>query len=561
VVQWGLAYVAGAWALLQGIEYLTGTFDWPRLFQQLTTIALLAALPIALALAWFHGEKGEQRITRAELAVLTVLMLLAGGSLWIYSHQRQQPPAVDETTPLIAPEPRMPAPARSIAVLPFTDLSERHDQEYFSDGLSEELINLLAQVPQLRVIARTSSFSFKGKDVDIAEIARKLNVAHVLEGSVRKSGNRLRITAQLIRASDSTHVWSKTYDQQMTDVFQIQDEIAAAIVGALKMTLATPVTTAAHRTANTDAYLQFLLGRKLLDRFTPEDFRRALEAFRRSVALDPDYGSAYAGLALAQVMVADALEDPRPVIQPALAAAEKAIELAPGAADGYGARAVIRYWWLWDWNGALEDFETALALDPSNADVRRWHGQLLETLGRVDEAIALGRRSIESNPLSAVDRCFLGGVFINAGRLTEAREAVMQGLEIDPQSGICLWLLGNVDLTEGSPDRALATYQKITDLRYFQLVGIAMAEHALGHANESQLALDELLRSYSSAAGYQIAEVYAWRGQKDEAFAWLDRAYVRPDAGLLLLPNDVWMDSLRRDPRYGELLRKMKLRE
>jgi serine/threonine-protein kinase len=155
----------------------------------------------------------------------------------------------------------------------------------------------------------------------------------------------------------------------------------------------------------------------------------------------------------------------------------------------------------------------------------------------------------------------LGCVFINAGRLTEAREAVMQGLEIDPQSGICLWLLGNVDLTEGSPDRALATYQKITDLRYFQLVGIAMAEHALGHANESQLALDELLRSYSSAAGYQIAEVYAWRGQKDEAFAWLDRAYVRPDAGLLLLPNDVWMDSLRRDPRYGELLRKMKLRE
>jgi len=563
VVQWGLAYVAGAWALLQGIDYLSGTFDWPRLFQQFTTIALLAGLPIALALAWFHGEKGGQRITRTELAVLTVLLLLAGGSLWIYAHQRQKAPAVGATTPSVATGPQVPAPARSIAVLPFADMSEHHDQEYFSDGLSEELINLLAQAPQLRVIARTSSFSFKGKDVDIAEIAQKLNVAFILEGSVRKSGDRLRITAQLIRATDSTHIWSQTYDQQMTDVFQIQDDIAAAIVGTLKVTLAVPVTTASHRTTNTDAYLQLLLGRKFLDRFTPEDFRRALDAFRRSIALDPNYGSAYAGLALAQVMVADALEDPRPAIQPALAAAEKAIELAPEAADGYGARAVIRYWWLWDWDGALEDFETALALDPGNANVRRWHGQLLETLGRVDEAIALGRRSIESNPLSAVDRCFLGGVFINARRLSEAREAVMKGLEIDPQSGICLWLLGNVDLIEGRPDQALATYQKITitELPYFRLNGIAMAEHSLGRAKESQLALDELLQSYSPAAGYQIAEVYAWRGEKDQAFAWLDRAYARPDAGILLLPNDVWMDSLRSDPRYDELLRKMKLRD
>jgi adenylate cyclase len=305
VVQWGLAYLAGVFALLQGIEYLTGTFDWPRLFQQFTTIALLAGLPIALALAWFHGEKGEQRITRTELAVLTALLLLAGGALWIYGHQRQKSATVGTSTPPVTTAPRTPAPALSIAVLPFADMSEHRDQEYFSDGLSEELINLLSQVPQLRVIARTSSFSFKGKDADIAEIAQKLNVANVVEGSVRKSGDRLRITAQLVRASDSIHLWSRTYDQQMTDVFQIQDDIAAAIVGALKMTLTAPVTTAPRRTASTEAYLQYLMGRRFLDRHTPEDFQRALEAFRKAVALDPNYGSAYGGLAVAQMLVAD----------------------------------------------------------------------------------------------------------------------------------------------------------------------------------------------------------------------------------------------------------------
>ena len=558
VVQWGLAYVAGAWALLQGIEYLTGTFDWPRLFQQFTTIALLAGLPIALALAWFHGERGEQRVTRAELAVLTVLLLLAGASLWIYSDQRQETTAVGTPSPPGQTAPRDPPPARSIAVLPFADMSEHHDQEYFSDGLSEELINLLSQVPQLRVIARTSSFSFKGKDADIAEIAQKLNVANVLEGSVRKSGGRLRITAQLIRASDSTHLWSQTYDQQMSDVFQIQDDIAAEIVGALKMTLTAPVTTAPHRTASTEAYLQYLMGRRFLDRHTPEDFRRALEAFRKAVALDPNYGSAYGGLALAQMMVAD-LEDPRPAIQPALAAAEKAIELAPEAADGYGARAFVRYAWLWDWHGALADFEKALALEPGNTDGRRYHGQLLETLGRVDEAIALEKQSIESNPLSAMNRCFLGGVLLNARRLTEARETIMKGLEIDPRS--CLWQLGNLDLIEGKAGQALVTYQKITEFPYLHLMGIAMAEHTLGNAEQSQQALDELRRLYSSVAGYQIAEVYAWRGEKDEAFDWLDRAAARLDGGMPLLPNDIWMESLRSDPRYDELLRKMKLRE
>ena len=211
VVQWGIAYAAGAWGLLQGLEYVTSTFDWPRQFQQLATIALLIGLPIALTLAWFHGDRGHRRVTRTELAILTLLFLLGGGLFWRYQ------PASETASTATTPAPIAPAAVvaddKSIAVLPFVNMSSDEEQDYFSDGLSEELLNLLAQVPQLRVIARTSSFSFKGKEVDIAEIARKLNVAHVLEGSVRKSGDTLRITAQLIRTADSSHLWSQTYDR------------------------------------------------------------------------------------------------------------------------------------------------------------------------------------------------------------------------------------------------------------------------------------------------------------------------------------------------------------
>ena len=205
VVQWGIAYAAAAWVLLQVLEYFSATFDWPRQIQQLTTVALLIGLPVALILAWYHGDRAQQRITTPELGMLTLVLLLGGGVLWYFQR-------ASETSTATSPAPTaetLPTDA-SIAVLPFVNMSPDKDQEYFADGISEELLNLLAQVPELRVIARTSSFSFKSKDVDIAEIARRLNVANVLEGSVRKSGDKLRITAQLVRASDSSHLWSQT---------------------------------------------------------------------------------------------------------------------------------------------------------------------------------------------------------------------------------------------------------------------------------------------------------------------------------------------------------------
>src|SRR5213075_2484449 len=226
LVQWAIAYVAAAFALLQGIDIVAQQFGWPERVRRGITLGLIVGFFVTLLLAWYHGERGAQRVSGTELLLLALLLGIGGGLLWKFAGTGSAPAS-----------PANPDDQRSIAVLPFVDMSQAKDQEYFSDGLSEELLNLLAQLPQLRVIARTSSFSFKGKEADVATIARALGVANVLEGSVRKSGTTLRITAQLIRASDSSHLWSQTYNRELTDVFKVQEEIAGEVVAALKVRL------------------------------------------------------------------------------------------------------------------------------------------------------------------------------------------------------------------------------------------------------------------------------------------------------------------------------------
>ena len=242
VVQWTLAYLAIAYTLLHGAEMLVGSLNWSHGLLRIFTLLLILGVPVVITLAWYHGARGQQRVSGTEVMIIAILLALGGAFLWRDStdHQEAAEPAAVATPAPVAALQNVPvAPNdKSIAVLPFTDMSAEKNQEYMSDGLAEELLNLLSQVPDLKVIARTSSFAFKGQNIEIAEIAKKLNVAHVLEGSVRKSGNKLRITAQLVRASDSTHLWSQTYDRPMTDVFKVQDEIANAIVQALQIRLA-----------------------------------------------------------------------------------------------------------------------------------------------------------------------------------------------------------------------------------------------------------------------------------------------------------------------------------
>lgn len=452
-----------------------------------------------------------------------------------------------------------PVYEKSIAVLPFADMSEKKDQEYFSDGLAEELLDLLAKTPGLHVIARTSSFSFKGKSDDIPTIGRKLNVAHILEGGVRKSGTRLRVTTQLIRAGTGEQLWSETYDRELKDVFAVQDEIAAAVAGQLKLKLAPVPPSSARPTSSLEAYNEYLLGQQFTKRETLDGWRRAIEAYRRAIAVDPNYPAPYEGLAVAEYIVADSTADAAGY-QRAQAAAAKAVELGPDDPKGYGARGFIRFNSAWDWAGAQADFEKAIALDPGDARFQVRYADLLATLGRLTEAIAAIRKAITLDPLRSTGWNFLAQYLSSAGDFAAAHEANRRSFEISPESTPALETLATLQLTEGHPQDALATFRKV-DFEGPRLAGIAMAEYTVKDPKASQQALDELIAKHAGDSAYQIAEVYAWRGDKDEAFEWLERAYAQRDSGLTILKYDPQLDSLRGDPRYQAVLRKMNLPE
>ncbi len=455
------------------------------------------------------------------------------------------------------------SPTRSIVVLPFADMSEKKDQEYFSDGLSEELIELLGKTPGLRVIPRTSSFYFKGRAETLETIAARLRVANVLEGSVRKSGNRLRVTAQLIRADTSEQLWSESYDRELRDVFKVQDEIAGAVVSALQVKLA-PGQQAAnlHRTSNPEAHNQYLLGRQFFERGTLDGFRRAAEAYRKAVDLDPRYASAYAELAIAESFVADPSGDAAGQ-QRALAAADKAVELAPDEADAYAARAYMRLRRTWDWNGARADFEKALtydSADSTNSTLQLRYAMLLGAFGRLPEGIAAAKKATELDPLSNFAWWVLSGCLIYGQQFAAAHEALRRALEIQPESPILLASLGSLQLDEGNATEALTTFRQVS-AEEARLWGVAMAEHTLGHAKESQQALDQFIARGGQAKAYNIAEIYAWRGEKDKAFEWLDRAFQQRSSDLYGFKNDTTLASLRRDARFTAMLRKMNLPE
>jgi TolB-like protein/cytochrome c-type biogenesis protein CcmH/NrfG len=449
--------------------------------------------------------------------------------------------------------------AKSVAVLPFADLSEKKDQEYFSDGLSDELIDLLGKIPGLRVPARTSSFYFKGKQVTLGEIGKALSVSSILEGSVRKSGNELRITAELVRTDSDTRLWSETYDRKLDDVFKVQDEIAGAVVRALKLKLLEAPSSNDHKTANSEAYDQYLLGRQFLTRFNGLDSSRAAQAFRRAIVLDPAYASAWAGLADATYWVADvdqtaaAMESDR---REARAAADKAIALQPDLAYGYLVRGLIRSALELDFIGAGTDLQRALALEPESPDALMDYASVfLVPSGRLEEAVAMLRKATDADPLNARPGGFLGSALTFQGHLIAAREALNRSLEISPEQTYTPSVLAITFLLDGHPAQALQISQRSVE-EVFRLHGAAMAHYDLGDTKESEQQLARLIAKYAFGAAYQIAEVYAWRGDKDHAFAWLERARVQHDAGMSYVKVDPLLRKIKGDSRYSALLQK-----
>jgi serine/threonine-protein kinase len=463
----------------------------------------------------------------------------------------------------IEPAPNVSAASASIAVLPFVDMSDQHDQEYFSDGLSEELISLLAQTPQLRVAGRTSAFSFKGKNEDLKVIGQKLGVKSLLEGSVRKSGDRVRITVQLINAEDGFHLWSETYDRQLTDVYAVQDEIADAVASALKIKLlgGANADVALHRSANPEAYTQYLRARYLQSQRTPETAQKVVDAFQKAIDLDPKFALAYAQLASAKSWAADYADNAAAATeeqQKAMQAADKAIALDPDLADGYWARGNLRATMALDWAGAEEDFKHALLLNPGDARVLQAYGSLLASLGKLPEAIEVTRKAAELEPLQFSIWQALGYYLEGAGHLPEAEVAQNRALALKPKFPFVHFRLGAIALQQGQPKLAQASFDR-SGYEPLQLLGTTLVEHERRHGAESQMALNALIKSYGFNAAYQIAQAYAWRGENDQAFEWLDRAFVQRDGGLAEVKYDPLLRHVRKDPRYRALLNKMGL--
>jgi TolB-like protein/predicted Ser/Thr protein kinase len=453
-------------------------------------------------------------------------------------------------------------PEKSIAVLPFVNMSADKDQDYFSDGLTEEMINLLGQVPDLRVPARTSSFYFKGKNETIASIARQLKVAQVLEGSVRKAGKRLRITAKLIRADNGYNVWSQAYDRDDTDVFTVQDDIAKAVVSALQVKLwAGASATGSRGTTNAEAYSQYLRGSQLDQRDSLEDLRNAIGAYDRAIELDPKYAAAYAGRAIAEATLADLTGDTRG-IERAAPDVDRAIVLAPADPTGYSARSYLRTTWLWDWPHAQADIEKALSLGPRTRAVLDRYARLLAVTGRLPEAISVQKEATDLDPLSSGAWVHLGYYYASAGDYAAAGTAFGRALEFEPTSTFAFSYLGVVRLLQGRAQEALESFRKIKmDQEGFRLAGIAMAEHSLGHERESQQALEALVAKHAQEQAYQIAEVYAWRGEKGHALDWLERAYRQRDGGLSFIKIAPTLASLHSDARFKRLLHRLQLPE
>ena len=562
----GIVYFAVAWLLLQVSDTLGPALHLPEWFVSAVAFLLILGFPAALVFAWAfdltpEGLKREDPAapiagkTGRKLNHIIVAALVIALSYFVFERvvlDSDRETAGTSTAVQVAQQ--QPAEIESvgvdnsIAVLPFVNMSSDEEQEYFSDGLSEELLNLLAGIPELNVAARTSSFSFKGKDIALPEIASQLNVAHVLEGSVRKHGNQLRITAQLIRADNGYHIWSETYDRQLDNVFQIQEDIAIAVVDALKITLLGE----APRTRKTDprAYQLFLEGHYLKRQISLGALNRAIEVFKEAVEIDPAYAPAWAELA-DTYMWGGGLDELSDEERHALAdqAIQTAISTDPDYAFAYYVRGI---WWIFakdNFKQGIEDFEHALELDPDDAFIVAAIGKGAVLTGQFDLAISQYQAALAMEPLVPEFHWFLGRAYLSSGRLDEAEETFRTLSSISPsyRGEFHLW---ETLLLKGELEAALAASENNFTR--------AMVHHALGNTAKADEYLAELIEQ---AQPYTIATAYGYRGEVDKTFEWLGNHLKNSDHFPTFILNETAFRSIQSDKRWPLFLEKLGLLE
>ena len=578
VLRVGAAYVVASWLLIQVAETIFPLFGFDGAPARIVVIILTIGFFPTLIFAWVFEftpdglmmEKNVDRsvsvthhtgkkLDRMIIAALTLSLAYFAVDKFVLDPARDA-----ERDRIVAQETRESTLAESaaddsIAVLAFADMSELGDQEYFSDGISEELLNLLVRIPELRVTARTSAFSYKGKNVSIVQIGEELNVSYVLEGSIRKQNQDVRITAQLIEAKSDSHLFSETYDVTLDNVFTVQDEIAAKIVESIKLTIfgevpkATPV--------DPEAYDLYLRGQYLNNTPTQENMSKAVTLLNRSIEIDPGYAPAWVSLGITYRNQAQyGYRDIKTGTEEARSAFHEAIRLDPARAKAWSKLAVVYLAYDWDFDSANEAIEKARKLEPNNSSVISVAAIIAMTLGSVDEAVELRHNSVAAEPLSLSARLLLSWDLIVAKHFAEAEKNLLQLLEMDQAYPIAHLLLGQIYLLTERQDMALAEMQLEPEVEWRQF-GVVLALHALGKHKEELERRAEYIAEYGNVWMFQVAQMYAFHGDIDSGINWLNRAYDERDSGMTLVRTDLFLHNLRDDPRWDQLLQRMGLSE
>jgi TolB-like protein len=489
------------------------------------------------------------------------LIVLATGYLLAHKFLASKHSAPVAATPATATAHIEAVSDKSIAVLPFTDMSEKHDQEYFADGIAEEVLDRLAKVPGLKVVGRASSFQFKGKSADPASLGATLGVAYLLEGSVRKDAGRVRVTAQLVEARTGSQRWSDRFDSDLVDVLSVQDSIAIEIARALQ--IAVEADTAPRSSVKSPQVLEaYLRGLESENRQSRESTEAAVANFQQALTLDPTFAPAAIGLARTESFIgAQGWLPTRIAFERAREAAQLAQRLDPKSPEPHVWMAEIHTYYDWDWVGAERELQQAFALGPRDTYGAQIASQVAAARGQWDEARQLAIDGVELDPLNSNAHMFLGwNVYLHTGQLPEAEQSFRRGLQIAPNWGSGQYFLGEALLLQGRLEAALAEFRKET-LDDGQLEGSAMALFAAGRKTESDAQLAEAIRHNGTSWPSEIARLYAFRGEKDRAFEWLDRAYELRDEDLYVIKDDPLFKNLESEPRFKAFLRKMNLPE
>ena len=576
-----IAYVVVAWLVTQVLQLVFESFGTPEWVMKTVLVLMAMGLVFALFFAWAfeltpEGLKRESEVDRSQsittqtgkklnntiMLVMALAIVYFAYDKFVLSGEReaaQVETATQTAGEQLAAEP--PAgPDKSVAVLPFVDMSPGKDQEYFTDGLTENLLNALAQVSALKVAGRTSSFAFKGRNEDLRSIGNQLGVAHLLEGSVQKSGERVRITAQLVSTADGYHLWSQTYDRTLEDIFAVQDEIAGEVARAMEVALlgqddaAKPVPVSKNTSA---AYNDYLKGLYESNRADMKSQERAITYFRRALEEDPNLALAWAGLAASlDYVTAYGDGDFTAGFEEARASAQRALEINPDLPEGYLALASIQQALDWDWEAAEVSFNRALALRPGDTKIRGQLARLKAIRGKREEAFAEYQLVAEQDPLDLQAQTTLAVELGRRGRYEEAFVILDHVQEADPTRTVLHWHKARLYLSQGKYQQALDEYS-LESFEFLKLTGLAIGYHHSGQQDKATEALQTLISTMGESSSYQIAEVYAQWGDADNAMIWLERGYKIRDPGLQYLGGDSFLDPIREDSRFQAILKKM----